>query len=360
MPHDIDEMMGAFAENDYTPKLCRGIFKVVPFAPPLPHYGSLVETLQVLEPQGRRKALDHARGLTNSEDFQRTLWMANALDTADSGISVFSGVKSAVAMYQAKEGERLDALETDQQQAADAVLKGLGLAFMVYHLYPGSVAEKAAAFQKSETGKALMLYYAAVEVGLPFADNALLGGGQFLSGLFAKLGDDKLAEFTSVTGESEAKEAVGMLQTLMGPLEKMIAMASKYIGPMAEAAAANLPGALGVADKIAGVVATGADAMPVYRYLGARLAAEVAVARALEEVGTGELFAPTVHDPSDPVSSPIKYSTTTEDPRDALPEAPPRKKRGCFLKSLFFGTILLSVAAAGAAASWQLITAIAS
>ena len=359
MPHDIEEMMGAFVETDYTPKLCRGIFKVVPFAPPLPHYGSLVETLQVLEPEGRRKALDHARELTRGEEFQRTLWMANALDTADSGISVFSGVKSAVAMYQAKEGERLDALETDQQQAADAVLKGLGLAFMAYHLFPGSIAEKADAFQKSETGKALMLYYAAVEVGLPFADNALLGGGQFLSGLFQKFGDDKLTEFASITGEQEAQEAVGLLQRLMGPLEKMITMASGYLGPMAEAAAANLPKALNVADKVAGVVATGADAMPVYRYLGARLVAEVAVARALEEVGTGELFAAPVHDPSDPVSTPIRYSTTTEDPRDALPEAPPRKKRGCFLKSLFFGTFLLSISGAGAAAGWQLITAIA-
>ena len=144
--------------------MCRGIFKVVPFAPPLPHYGSLVETLQLLQPDAKRLALDKARELTREEPLQRALWMANALDTADSGISVFSGVKSAVAMYQAREGERLDALETDQQQAADAVLKGLGLAFMAYHLFPGSLTEKADAFQKSETGKALMLYYAAVAV----------------------------------------------------------------------------------------------------------------------------------------------------------------------------------------------------
>ena len=67
--------------------------------------------LQLLQPDAKRLALDKARELTREEPLQRALWMANALDTADSGISVFSGVKSAVAMYQAREGERLDALE---------------------------------------------------------------------------------------------------------------------------------------------------------------------------------------------------------------------------------------------------------
>jgi hypothetical protein len=35
------------------------------------------------------------------------------------------------------------------------------------------------------------------------------------------------------------------------------------------------------ADKVAGVVASGADVLPVYRLLGARLAAEGAIIRAL-------------------------------------------------------------------------------
>lgn len=358
MPHDIDQMLGEFAEDDYTPRLCRGIFKVVPFAPPLPHYGSLVETLQILQPEAKRKALDRARELTQTEDYQRALWMLNAMDAADTGISLYSGLSSAVKLYKAGDGEKLDALETDTQQAADAVLKGLGLAFVAYHMFPGSLAERADAFQKSETGKALMLYYAAVEVGLPFADNALLGGGQFLSGLYDRFGAEKFEEFSGVTGEAGAQQAAGMLKQLMGPLEKLIGMASKYLKPMAEAAVQNLPKALDAADKVAGVAATGADAMPVYRYLGSRLVAERAVAVAFDEVGTGEVLAPVVHDPSDPVSSPIRYTTTTEDPRDALPEAPPKKKRGCFLKTLFFGAVLLAVGAGGAllaGAGWSLL-----
>ncbi len=354
MPHDIDQLLGEFAEDDYTPRLCRGIFRVVPFAPPLPHYGSLVEALKILRPEAKRRALDRARELTGTEPLQRALWMAGALDTADTGISLYSGLSSAVKLYRAREGERLDALETDTQQAADAVLKGLGLAFIAYHMFPGSPAERAAAFQESETGRALMLYYAAVEVGLPFADNALLGGGQLLSSLYERYGADKIAELSGVTSEEEAQQAAGMLQQLMAPLEKLVSMAGKYLKPVAEAAVSNLPGALDVADKVAGVAATGADAMPVYRYLGARLVAEQAVARAFAEVGTGEVLAPVVHDPSDPVSAPVRYTTTTESPRDALPAAPPKKKRGCFLKGLLFGAALLAVGLG--AAGWSLLT----
>jgi hypothetical protein len=335
MAEDVNALLVQFSEDDYTPRLCRGIFKVVPFAPSLPHYGSLVEALQIIEPGAKRKALERAEEIIKTEPYQRALWMCNALDTADSGISVFSGVKSAVALYRARQGEGspLDALETDQQQAADAVLKGLGLAFIVYHLFPGGPTEKIKAFQESETGKALALYYAAVEVGLPFADNALTGGGRMIADLFERMGEDKVQEFASVTGQSEATEAVGVMRQLIQPLDGMVQMASKYLSLMADAAVA----------------------MPVWRYLGARLVAERAILQAVSEVGTGETFAPTVHDPSDPVSSPIKYSRTTESAADALPAAPPRKK-GCFLKTLFFGSFLLAAGAAGLAATWSVLT----
>jgi hypothetical protein len=46
---------------------------------------------------------------------------------------------------------------------------------------------------------------------------------------------------------------------------------------VAETASSFIPGALRIADKAAGVVATGADALPVYKYLGARAATEACV-----------------------------------------------------------------------------------
>lgn len=51
--------------------------------------------------------------------------------------------------------------------------------------------------------------------------------------------------------------------------------------PVADAAAPYVPGVMNASDKIAGVVAGAADVMPVYRLLGARLAAESAARRAL-------------------------------------------------------------------------------
>ena len=45
-----------------------------------------------------------------------------------------------------------------------------------------------------------------------------------------------------------------------------------------------MPTALNVADKVAGVVATGADALPAYKYLGARLTAEACSSFAVQGI----------------------------------------------------------------------------
>ena len=140
MGRDFDGLLGSFDAGAPSVRLVNGVCRVVPFAPELTLWFSMVEGLKHLDPEARKPVLDRAVELTRTEEAQRALWMIKALDTADSGISVFSGVRSAVKMYQAQSGEeRLDALETDTQQAVDAVLKGLALAFVISKLYTGSI-----------------------------------------------------------------------------------------------------------------------------------------------------------------------------------------------------------------------------
>ncbi|MEZ4241761.1 MAG: hypothetical protein R3F59_37555 [Myxococcota bacterium] len=197
-----------------------------------PDWFSLVEGLRELDPEAKKPVLDRARALVREPDAQRALWMIRALDTADSGISVFSGVSSAVKLYRAKTaGERLDALGIDTQQGVDAVMKGLALAFVVYSQFPGSLTEKVAAFRATTTGQALVFYYAALEVGLPFADNALLGGGAMVKSLFERFGPDQQAKLAAVAGPEEVEQAVTMMGQLMGPIETMAGMAKEHLTP---------------------------------------------------------------------------------------------------------------------------------
>jgi hypothetical protein len=334
MSRSIDEALGAFAEDDYTVRLCRTVFRVVPFAPDLPFYSSLSACLKQIEPNAHPKVLEKAQELARGEDAQRALWMFDALDTADSGITVYTGVKSAVALYKSEKGSRLDAFETDPQQAADAALKGLAMAYAVYRLFPGGPVDKVKAFRDLQTGQALAFYYAALDVGLPFADNAISGGGNFLHGLYEKLGDDQTAKLASIAGDEAAEGAKGVMSKLMDPLEGLVSTTSEYLGPIADAAADFAPRAMAVGDKVAGGLATAADVMPVYRFLGARLVAEHCVRQALKEISETVVEA----EKENPALVPIKYT-------QAAPEEPP-KGRGCFL-----WPFAILVTALGAAAS---------
>jgi hypothetical protein len=84
-----------------------------------------------------------------------------------------------------------------------------------------------------------------------------------------------------MAGSHNIEGAQEMLATITGPLQRVVAHTSKYTKPVADAAAAYVPGLMSGADKVAGLVAGAADVMPVYRLLGARLAAESAARRAL-------------------------------------------------------------------------------
>ncbi len=336
MTTDIDQLLGDFGDSDYSVRLVRGVCNVVPFAPELANWFSMVEGLQTLDPGAKKKVLDRAVEISRGDDAQRALWLVKSLDTADSGISVFSGVRSAYKMYQATNTEeRLDALETDTQQAVDAVLKGLATAYVIHKLFPGGLTEKVAAFRKTNTGQAWIFYYAAIEVGLPFADNALVGGGSFLKGLFDKHQQSQIEKLAAVAGEEEAQQALSLMGKLMGPMETMVGMASEHLTPVANAAAEYIPKAMNVGDKVAGVAATGADVLPVYRFLGSRLVAEACLRRAIDEVGTAEEHAIT----ENPANVEIKYTRSAQD----LPAAPVRK-RGCF----GLWVLLLAVGAATA------------
>lgn len=338
MARDIDEVLGSFAADDYTVRLCRGVCAVVPFAPELPHYHSLAEALKQADPKAKQPALERARGLVAEDGPQRALWVANAIDTADSGITVFTGVRSAVNLYRSQSGERLQALETDEQQAADAVLKGLAIAYLVWKLFPGSPTEKVAAFRALPSGQALAFTYAALDLGLPFADNALTGGGQLLHSLWQRFGPQQVQKLAAVTGEEGAQGAASVMDQLMGPLDTLVQSASGHLAGIADAVTGYLPSALDVGDKAAGMVATAADAMPVYRYLGARVVAEACIAQALKDAPSQP--AVSAHNPA---LDHVVYTTKKADKDEIAVPNPPKRRGFC----LFFAVLIASTGVAG-------------
>jgi hypothetical protein len=275
MSAELNKALMEFKPDDYTVRLLDAIYKVLPGAPDWGYYPSLagaVTSMGIPADQARR-----AQQIASSEEIQDVLWMSRLLDTGDKGYAIFTGVRSAVNLFF---GDRAQALETDKQQRNDAVLKALGIGYLAWKAFPGTVAERAAAFKDSDAGKALLYYYGAIEVALPFADNALLKGGNILESLFDDLGADQVDRLAGLAGGKDLSGVQEMLSSLSGTLRGAVDSAAPHVEPVANAAKKYLPGVMDKGDKIAGLVANAADVMPVYRLLGARLAVEASIARA--------------------------------------------------------------------------------
>lgn len=273
----IDTALQGYSADDKTWKLLNAVFTVVPGAPDLPWYSGVNDAVRLLRPGADAATFDAVRAAAETDGPQDVLWMAQLLDKADSSYAVFTGVKSALGFFF---GDRAKALDVDDQQRNDAAMKAIALAYMAWKAYPGSVAEKAQAMTESPNGRSLLTYYAAVEVALPFADNAAVAGGSAISGLFEGRLAPQFDRLKALGAGRDLGKAGDMLEALGGRIDTMAAAASKHVGPLAYKAAGALPGVMKGLDTAAGAAASAADVLPVYRLLGARLAAEAAVLRA--------------------------------------------------------------------------------
>lgn len=284
----VDQALQQFTPDTLSARLLGAIYGVVPFAPAFNHFLTVDDALRSVKPDALAPAYTITRALADSRDeIGDILWMGRLMDTGDKGYAMLTGLKSAFNMMR---GGGAAALENDEQQKKDAVLKAVAIAYIVYKAYPGSMAEKAQAFAASPAGRALAIYYAVVEVALPFADNAAMGSGNFLQDLIGKEGAAQASKLAGMAAGHDLGGAQQMLSALTGQLNDLVNQSRGLVKPVVGAATPFLGsmgggamGALGAmgnlagrADQVAGVVAGAADVLPVYNLLTARLAAETA------------------------------------------------------------------------------------
>jgi hypothetical protein len=268
--NQIDAALSKFSPDDYTVRLCNVIFGSIPFAPKQAQYTNMQQAIEALFPAATPQVASRAYQLAGRDEVGSALWMASALDTGDAGIAVYSGVKSAVGYFFC---DRQNAFETDTQQGIDSAMKFLGIAYSVMKLFPGGIAEKIGHYHSTPAGQGISFYYAAIEVALPFADNIATGGSQLVKQLMDKYGSSAAGKL-GPAGAGAAAEAQQAVVAMMGPVQGVVTQVGPHSQTIAQKVKDYLPGVANATDKIAGAVATAADALPVYRYLGARLACE--------------------------------------------------------------------------------------
>ncbi|MEZ4238770.1 MAG: hypothetical protein R3F59_21985 [Myxococcota bacterium] len=278
----VEQVLAEYPDSTLTYKLLGALYGTVPGAGAFSPMHTLEDTLRTLNPAATAADVARARDIADrTDEIGDILWMGNLMDSGDKGYAVLTGLAAAWKLFQ---GKGSDAFENDPQQRNDAVLKALGIAYMVYKAYPGSLSERAAAFQASPAGKALAVYYGAVELALPFADNAATMGASGFSSFLEGQSAAQAGRLAQMAQGHDVGKASEMLTQVTSQLGSVAATASGYIQPMTQAIGPYLPSAASVglaADRAAGAMAAAADVLPVYRLLSARLAAESAARRAL-------------------------------------------------------------------------------
>ncbi len=261
----LSTALAATQPTDATPRIVAGLFSILPFAPAFPHRGDLAAQA------GNARVAAIAERLANAPGPQSALAALDLLDKADAAIALFSGLRAGYKAVKGQDG----ALELDPQQAADAGLKAVGIAYIAWKLYDGDVKRLTA----SDAGRALIAWYVAADVVLPFADN-LAGGGLDAVTRAIEQQAAANAERLAVVAGADATATLGMFKQLQDTLFSGVGQAAAFAQPMSAWLAEKTPGILGTADKITGVAATGADALSAYRYLGTALVAEVVLEKA--------------------------------------------------------------------------------
>lgn len=278
MAKTVEQVLAEYQQSDLTVKLCSTMFSVMPFAPPFALYANLEQAAARVSPGAGPELIAKARALAATEEIGKALWVAGALDTSDQLIAGMAGVKNIFSLF--SDGPKKSTFEADSEQATDAAVKAIGLAYIIHKLFPGEVGQKVAMFRELPAGQEAALYYVSAEVALPFADNLAEAGAGLIGKLMARYQSATVAKFSSFAGADSVAQATGVMGQLGGVLEEYVGKAKNYANPLTQKLKGILPSAMNFADSVSGAAASGVDLLPVWTFLGARLAAEACVLRA--------------------------------------------------------------------------------
>ncbi len=258
----LNDALSQFDENDYTVKLCRTMFGALPTAPPFVFYGDLAGGVARVAESARPDLVPRAEAIAHRREAERALWLAKALDKADRGLAVASGVSNLVSFIRGSSSTGRSTFESDRQQAIDAGIKLLGLAYITSRLFAGGPTEKVHQLLQLPAGREAALYLATVEIALPFMDNFIEGGGSVISSLMDSSAVDAASRFGAVAGRATTQEATSVLSHLVQPLEHLLEGVKGNVGPLLDTVRSHVPAALGIADSATGMLATRSTPCP--------------------------------------------------------------------------------------------------
>lgn len=271
----LDEELARYTGRNVTLRVCDALLRAIPGGPetsPIASLDALIASHQLPEPVAAR-----AVELAGDKAVDRVLFAAKSIDTGDTGITILTGVRTALSLWLG--ADKGPGAGADAQQRADAALKALGIAYLATQLIPREPEQRVACLKSLDAGRALILYYAAVEIALPFGPEAATG--HYVADLVEAQSRKIAGKLLGVIGREGVSDAQETLAALTGELDRAVMEVAPHADSLADSIKGMLPKIIGSkAAAVSDVVAAGADALPSYRFLTARLAAESRIALA--------------------------------------------------------------------------------
>jgi len=332
----IEAELAGYPSHVVTTQMCASVFKVIPGAPKMPLYFTLEECAAAVQPHTIPEVLAKARELGDDPGVGQAAMAAKAIDAGDTGITIVTGVRSALSLFLGSKGPGAGA---DQQQKTDAALKAVALAFIITRLIGHESKERVQILKSIPAGQELLLYFAAVEIALPFTDEVKASGGTFVAELVEERSKSITNKLLRVLGKQGLADARDALTYLVSTLDDLAMYVEPNANQLALSVKSVLPAAFGSGDSLRDIVAAGADALPAYRYLVARLTLESRLALAklalmpnipMEDLSLVEPtpvaapppVSPELSAPENPFAAPIVASVPEPEPARTSPLPP--------------------------------------
>lgn len=266
----IEKNLSEFKEDDFTVKIIDTLLNLVPIGVSFQFYNQFENGLRRVKAQIIAEDIEKAKQIANRENVQSVLNFFSIIDTSDKIIAGYTGIKNVLNLFGSKNKKRT--FESDPQQALDAGVKGLAIAYAIQKLYSGSIQEKISKFKETPAGVEMLVYYTLMEVALPFTDNLIEGSMNTITKLFANqnLVQNKISEL----GMRDILDTTEAISSLKETLPTYLDRVKSYVEPVANKIKAYLPIGMNIADSATGAVATGVDLLPIWTFLGTRLVIE--------------------------------------------------------------------------------------
>jgi hypothetical protein len=277
----VNDVLVEYTDDDLSVRICRAILNNLPFAPNFDSYTDIAGAVRRMNPDAGEELIRRAEQIAErDEGVLKVVKTGIALDRVDGGLSIYTGIKNSVDAIKNKDRKRT--FEADPQQAADAGVKALALAYIIASLYDGSPVDRVKSFLSTKAGQEALIYFAAVEIALPFTDNLAQASGNWMSSLLAATGSEAEKRFTQFAQGESLEMAKGILQTLSQSLDRILDQTRNNLRPFIEKTQEVLPSIMNITDSVTGGAATALDLLPVWKLLCARIAAEACAIKAVQ------------------------------------------------------------------------------